>query len=157
MKYLTIFITIIMLLGCQSEEEIAKEAQAQEYKQQQLIAQKQEEQRILEEKREEERLEKERNASTVYQMGLSVNDGKIIFDTNRAKSFFGSMVSKVEENNSTIVKSMGIDVNEKENNLTIDFNKTRAFFKHWSSKIELFAKDISSFGEKIDNNNSSKN
>jgi hypothetical protein len=150
-----------MLLGCQSEEEIAKEAQAQEYKQQQLIAlkekQKQEAQRILEEKREQERLEKERNASTVYQMGLSMNDGKIIFDTNRAKSFFGSMVSKVEENNSTIVKSMGIDVNEKENNLTIDFNKTRAFFKHWSSKIELFAKDISSFGEKIDNNNSSKN
>jgi hypothetical protein len=167
MRYITIFITIIILLGCQSEEELQKEREAKAYKQEQIIKikemKREEELQRLKDKEEQERLEKEKNASTVYQMGLSMNDGKIIFDTNKAKSFFSSIVSQVEqvskdieENNSTFTKNMGIDINEKENNLTIDFNKTRAFFKHWSSKIELFAKDISSFGEKIDDNNLSK-
>ena len=167
MKYVTIFITILVLFGCQSQEEIAKEAKAQRYKQEQLRElkekQQKEAQRLLAQKQEQERLEKERNSSTIYQMGLSINGGKITFDTNMAKSFFGSFVERVErvskdieENNSIITKSIGIDVNEKENNVTIDFNKTRAFFEHWSSKIESFTKDISSLGEKIDDNNLSK-
>jgi len=167
MRYIIILITLILLLGCQSQEEIEQEAEAKRYKQEQLRElnekKRQEAQRVLAEKKEKERLEKERNSSTIYQMGLSVDNGKIIFDTNMAKNFFGSMVSKVEqvskdieENNSTITKNMGINVNEKENNVTIDFNKTRAFFKHWSNKLEIFAKDISSFGEKLDDNNLSK-
>lgn len=164
-KYLLSLIIIISLSGCQSEEDIKRAKEAEQYKQEQILKLK-EELRLKEEKRiaeakERERLEKEKNSSTLYQMGLSTDNGKVIFDTNMAKNFFTTLGDKLEraskeiiEENSSSTKKMGVEI--EEHNISIDFNKTKVFLEHWSNKISSFAKEISSFGDKIEDNNLSK-
>jgi len=158
MRYITIFLIAILLIGCQTQEEMRQEREAEVYKQEQIRqikeAKIQEERRKIEEQREHERLERERNASVLNQMGISMDNGKFIFDTNMAKEFFSSLANNLKDKNATIAKDSGIDV--QEHNLTIDLNKTKAFLEHWSSKMESFAREISSFGEKIDDNNLSR-
>ena len=164
-KYLILFIIILSLSGCQSEEEIKKAQEAERYKQEQIIKLKKElrleEEKKIAEAEKRERLEKERNSSTLYQMGLSTDNGKVIFDTNMAKNFFTTIGDRLEraskgiiENNSSSTKKMGVEI--KEHNISIDFNKTKVFLEQWSSKLSSFTKEISSFGEKIEDNNLSK-
>ena len=164
-KYLISLIILISLFGCQSEEEIKKAQEAERYKQEQILKLK-EELRVEKEKRvaeakERERLEKERNSSTLYQMGLSKDNGKIIFDTNKAKNFFTTLGDNLKkasqeiiEENSSSTNKMGVEI--KEHNISIDFNKTKVFLEQWSNKIISFTKEISSFGDKIEDNNLSK-
>jgi len=164
-QYIMSLIILISMLGCQSEEEIKKAQEAEKYKQEQIIKLKRElklekEKRIAEAK-ERERLEKDRNSSTLYQMGLSRDNGKIIFDTDKAKNFLTTLGDNLKkasqeiiEENSSSTNKMGVDI--EEHNISIDFNKTKVFLKQWSSKISSFTKEISSFGDKIKDNNLSK-
>ena len=164
-KYFILFLIILSLSGCQSKEDIKKAEEAERYKQEQImnlekILVLEEEERIAEAKK-RERLEKERNSSTLYQMGISADNGKVIFDTNMAKNFFTTIGDRLEraskeiiEENSSSSKKMGLEI--EEHNISIDFNKTKVFLEQWSSKISSFTREISSFGDKIEDNNLSK-
>jgi hypothetical protein len=153
MKHILIATVVLAILsGCESKEDIERENAAKLYKEQQQQKIK-EAQAVAEQKAREEN-----NASTLSKVGISMDDGKLIIDTNKAKDFFTQLADgfqetskkidkELKEGNLTATKAMGIEVsNEK---LTIDINETKSFFESWGEKMESFSKEIDKLTEVI--------
>jgi len=156
-------VVLVMMSGCESKEEMEREKAAKLYKEEQqkkikeaLVAKEKalEAQALAEQKAREEA-----NASTLSKVGISMDDGKLIIDTNKAKDFFTELADgfqetskkidkELKEGNLTATKPMGIEVsNEK---LTIDLNETKSFFESWGEKMESFSKEFDKLTEIID-------
>jgi hypothetical protein len=84
-------------------------------------------------------------------MGVSMQDGKLIIDTHKAKDFFWSFQKKLDntskeldrelrEGNLTVTVPMGVEIRKEK--VSIDLNKTRSFFGGWGEKMEAFAKEF---------------
>lgn len=175
MKYiLSLLIVVHLMTGCESKEEIERAKQAEIFKQEQLkkveeLRVKQEQERL---KREEElkqakllaqkeaqeraRLaaEEAKNPSVMKDMGFTVDDGKLIIDTNKAKEFFGilhknleSVDKQIKEGNLSIIKPSGIEVDKHK--VTVDLNKTESFLQSWGNKMEKFSKEIDAFANSL--------
>jgi len=105
---------------------------------------------------------KEANQSTLMKAGITMDDGKLIIDTNKTKEFFSKLANRftiiyqkidqeLKEENLTSTKDMGFEMSS--DTLSVDFNKTDSFFKGWSQKIEKFSKEINLFRDTINDNN----
>ena len=102
----------------------------------------------------------------LQKMGVSMENGKLIFDTNKAKEFFWVLQKRldntsreidreIKEGNLTITVPMGIEV--KKEKVSIDLNKTRHFFESWGSKMENFAREFDKMTQSlVEDNQTSK-
>ncbi len=150
---LTIFL-LFSLSGCQDKKEdqaqhdakIAKEARTQLLKEQAEAKQKQEE------------LEKNNKYSKI---GITKEDGKIIIDTNKTKSYFKDIAHQMKTKMDKISKDLkkGIVKNEEagiemdETHINIDLNKTKTFLDIWGKKMQGFVKEFDELAKEFDNQN----
>ncbi len=150
---LTIFL-LFSLSGCQDKKEdqaqhdakIAQEARAQLLKEQAEAKQKQEE------------LEKNNKYSKI---GITKEDGKIIIDTNKTKSYFKDIAHQMKTKMDKISKDLkkGIVKNEEagiemdETHINIDLNKTKTFLDIWGKKMQGFVKEFDELAKEFDNQN----
>ncbi len=168
-KIVVVFAILVIIFGCESKEELAQAKQAQLYKEAQQTQLK-EIQLAKERKDQEEALAKqqaikEANESTLTKLGVTMDEGKLVIDTNKAKDFFAKLSDsftttsqkidkELKEGNLTATKDMGVEISNS--SVTLDFNKTKDFFERWGQKIEQLSKEIELFEEAIDDKNLSK-
>ena len=141
-----ILFSLILLLsfsGCQDKKEdqaqhdakIAQEARTQLLKEQ------------AEAKKKQEELEKNNKYSKI---GITKEDGKIIIDTNKTKSYFKDLAHQMKTKMDKMSKDLekGIVKNEEagiemdETHINIDLNKTKNFLDTWGKKMQGFVKEF---------------
>ena len=136
-------ILLFLFSGCQDKKEdqaqrdakIAQEARAQLLKEQAEAKEKQEE------------LEKN---SKYSQIGITSENGKIIIDTNKTKSYFKDLAHQMKTKMDKMSKDLekGIVKNEEagiemdETHINIDLNKTKHFLDTWAKKMQGFVKEF---------------
>jgi hypothetical protein len=151
-----LFSLILLLLfsGCQDKKEeqaqhdakIAQEARTELLKEQ------------AEAKKEQEELEKNNKFSKI---GITSEDGKIIIDTNKTKSYFKDLAHQMKTKMDKMSKDLekGIVKNEEagieanETHINIDLNKTKSFLDTWGKKMQGFVKEFDDIAKEFDNQN----
>lgn len=141
MRYILLSIFIVLSFnGCEDKEAQAKhDAQVAQEARAQLLAE-------LEAKK----LQKEKETHKLNKMGINMNDGRIIIDTNKTKAFFNDLGKKMDMRMKKISSDMekgiveykegGVDINEQ--HIHIDLNKTRDLLLDWGKQLEVFAKEF---------------
>lgn len=149
-----ILFSLILLLsfsGCQDKKEeqarhdakIAQEARAQ----------------LLKEQKAQEEAKKEFEKSDQFsKIGITSEEGKIIIDTNRTKSYFKDlayeMKSKIDKMGKDLETGMiqseeaGIEANET--HINIDLNQTKNFLDTWGKKMQEFIKEFDDIAKAFD-------
>jgi hypothetical protein len=104
----------------------------------------------------------ENNASKLHKMGITMQDGTIIIDTNKTKDFFREMNQKMGaqmkklsddmEKGVVETKEAGIEINEQY--IHIDLNKTQDLLTEWGKKIELFVQEFDEMAKTLEMNSS---
>ncbi len=175
MRYIFLLLMMLSITACESKEEREKAQEAEAFKQVQLAKV---EESINAQKRAETIVSKssqlpketlsaldtnstqEKNRSIINNLGFSMDDGKLIIDTKKAKAFFSELGKnlkdtdkKLEEGNLTITKPMGIEVNKTI--INIDINKTESYLNILGKKMEHFSQEFNTFTKTLysDNNN----
>ncbi len=158
--WISVALIIGLMAGCESKEEKEQAKQAELFKQEQIqkVAQKAELERKeakAEKKAADERARlaaiQAENPSAMNKIGISMQDGKLIIDTNKAKEFFTIFEKKIEdtskrinreirEGNLTFSIPAGVEVTNKK--VSIDINKTKSFFNSWGERMADFAKEF---------------
>ena len=151
-----LFSLIVLLLfsGCQDKKEeqaqhdakIAQEARTELLKEQ------------AEAKKKQEELEKNNKFSKI---GITSEDGKIIIDTNKTKSYFQNLTHEMKTKMDKMSKDLekGIVKNEEagieanETHINIDLNKTKSFLDTWGKKMQGFVKEFDDIAKEFDNQN----
>jgi hypothetical protein len=152
-----ILFSLILLLsfsGCQDKKEeqaqhdakIAQEARAQLLKEQQAAE---------EAKKKQEEFEKNNKFSKI---GITTEDGKIIIDTNKTKSYFQDLAHQMKTKMDKMSKDLekGIVKNEEagiemnETHINIDLNKTKSFLDTWGKKMQEFVKEFDDIAKEFD-------
>ena len=90
-------------------------------------------------------------------MGISTEDGKLIIDTNKTKSFFQQMAANLKVKADKFAKDMNegkIDDKEAgivitETQVNIDLNKTKSYLDKWGKIFESYAKEFQKMTEEI--------
>lgn len=153
---------ISLMTGCESKEEKEQAKQAELFKQEQVqlaakkAAEEAENKKKVAKKKavEEARLAKaaeEENLSTMNKMGVSMEEGRLIIDTNKAKEFFVGLQKRLDdtsreidkelqEGNLTITIPAGVEVTNQK--VSIDINKTKNFLDSWGERMADFAKEF---------------
>ena len=156
-KFKSAFIVLILILslsGCQDKKEeqvqhdakIAQEARAELLKEQ------------AEAKKKQEELEKNNKYSKI---GITSEDGKIIIDTNKTKSYFKDLAHQMktkmdkmsEDLEKGIVKNEEAGIEMDETHINIDLNKTKTFLDTWGKKMQGFVKEFDEIAKEFDNQN----
>ena len=144
MKHILFSLILLLLFsGCQDKKEeqaqhdakIAQEARAELLKEQ------------AEAKKKQEELEKNNKFSKI---GITSEDGKIIIDTNKTKSYFKDLAHQMKTKMDKMSKDLekGIVKNEEagiemdETHINIDLNKTKHFLDTWAKKMQGFVKEF---------------
>ena len=159
-----LIIVLILLLtfnGCQDKETDAKRQAEHDAKiaaqaKAELLAE-------LQEKEAKQKAQLEAQKDTkLHQMGINMNAGTIIIDTNKTKDFFNSLNKKMETQMKKISDDLqkgildaaeeGIQINDDQ--INIDLNKTRNFLEIWGKKIQTFAKEFDNVAKSLDINTS---
>jgi len=151
-QLLIIFLLLFSLSGCQD----AKEKQAQHDAQ---VAQQAKRELLAELKAKEEAAKKkEQESNKLSKLGITTEDGKIIIDTNKTKSFFKDIASnmkhKMEKLSNDLEKGMiknqnaGIEIDET--HINIDLNKTKSFLENFGKKMQGFVKEFDTIAQEID-------
>lgn len=175
MRYIFLLLMMLSITACESKEEIEKAQEAEAFKQAQLA---EVEESINAQKRAETIVSKtpqlhkesltisdinstqEENRSIINNLGFSMDDGRLIIDTKKAKAFFTQLADnlkstdkKLQEGNLTITKPMGIEVNKT--TINIDINKTESYLNILGKKMGQFSQEFESFTKTLqsDNNN----
>lgn len=152
-----ILFSLILLLsfsGCQDKKEeqaqhdakVAQEARAELLKEQ------------ADAKKKQEELEKNNKFSKI---GITSEDGKIIIDTNKTKSYFKDLAHEMKTKMDKMSKDLekGIVKNEEagiemdETHINIDLNKTKSFLDTWGKKMQGFIKEFDEIAKEFDNQN----
>ena len=155
MKYALWSILILFSLsGCQDKKEdqaqhdakVAQEARVELLKEQ------------AEAKKKREELEKNHTFSKI---GITSEDGKIIIDTNKTKSYFKDIANEMKIKMDKLSKDLekgvmkndeaGIEVNET--HIYIDLNKTKSFLDTWGKKMQEFVKEFEEIAQEFDTQN----
>jgi len=155
-----ILFSLILLLsfsGCQDKKEEQAQHDAkvvQEARAQLLKEQKAEE----EAKKKQEELEKNNKFSKI---GITSEDGKIIIDTNKTKSYFKDLAHEMKTKMDKMSKDLekGIVKNEEagieanETHINIDLNKTKSFLDTWGKKMQGFVNEFDDIAKEFDTQN----
>lgn len=175
---------IVLIAGCESREEKKHAQQIEQFKQEQLAqvsgktvkeADKNEtapaerarpkvekSQSVPVKETEQNTTGKTEEPSVLNKMGMSMEDGKLIIDTNRAKEFFWQLQQRLDntsreidreirEGNLSITVPAGVEIQKER--VTIDLNKTRRFFESWGGKMEDFAREFDKMTKSLYENN----
>lgn len=104
----------------------------------------------------------ENNTSKLHKMGITMEDGTIIIDTNKTKDFFREMNQKMGvqmkklsddmEKGVVETKEAGIEINEQY--IHIDLNKTQDLLTEWGKRIELFVHEFDEMAKTLEINSS---
>lgn len=148
-----LFSLILLLLfsGCQDK----KEEQAQHDAK---VAQEARAELLKEQAKEQEALEKNNKYSKI---GITSEDGKIIIDTNKTKSYFKDLAHQMKTKMDKMSKDLekGIVKNEEagieanETHINIDLNKTKSFLDTWGKKMQGFVKEFDEIAKEFDAQN----
>ncbi len=171
-KIIITSIVLFGILGCENKEEIERAKRAEAFKQELITkAQKAKEVKLQEKRDAKIKAEKERLAklqklkeekakanepSLMNNLGVSMNDGKLIIDMNKTKNFFGTIAKKLstadtelKDGNLTITKEAGVEINKK--SMSIDFNKTETFLTSIGKKMKTFSKEFDNLSKSFYN------
>ena len=156
-KKTVILISLLLALsGCNNAQENQAEHDAK------ISAQAKAEVRAEIKREEEEKsrlheIELQKNNKLAH-MGISTEDGKLIIDTNKTKSFFQQMAANLKVKADKFAKDMqegtiddkeaGIEVTKS--HINIDLNKTKGYLDKWGKVFESYAKDFQKMTEEID-------
>jgi Tfp pilus assembly protein PilV len=157
-QLLIILVLLFSFSGCQD----AKEEQAQHDAQ---VAQQAKAELLAELKAKEESLKKEelelKKSNKLSKIGITTENGKIIIDTNKTKSFFKNIATKMKnkmeklskdiENGMIKDQNAGIEVDDT--HINIDLNKTKSFLENFGKKMQEFVKEFDTIAEEIDKTN----
>ncbi len=159
-------LVIGLMSGCESKEEIEKAKQAELFKQEQIDkvrledeAKALKEQKMAQEAAQKAQLaaEEAQKPSMLNNMGVSMDDGKLIIDTNKAKEFLGHVKKnldgvdkKIKDGNVAMMQTVGIEVTD--DTVSIDLNESKTFFDKWGKKMEGLAKEFDAFAKSLNNN-----
>jgi len=162
MKHLLLTLILLLTLsGCQDKETDAKKQAAHDAK---IAAQARAEVRAeYEAKQAAQKAQAEAQKHTkLNQMGVDMNNGTIIIDTNKTKSFFDALNQKMETQMKKIsddlqkgiidAKEEGVEINNER--ITIDLNKTKNLLEIWGKKIQSFAKEFDEVTQTLEINTS---
>jgi hypothetical protein len=166
-RILLALLVIGLMAGCESKEEKEKARQAEIFKQEQVKKLKEETlARQKAEKEAKEAAEKvAKESPTLSKMGVTMSEGKLVIDTNKAKEFFGNLHKKLDntskeidkelkEGNLTVTRSIGIEVTQEK--MTVDLNKTKSFLDSWGEQMEAFAKEFDKLTKALHDENSTQ-
>lgn len=179
MRHLLVTLTLLLSLsGCQEKDQLDQEAQAKhdakiaaqagaelltELEAAKKAQGKTVESKILLQEKETE-TKPEDNKTKLDQMGVTMDDGTIIIDTNKTKDFFNELSKKMDVQMKKIghdlekgiieTKEAGIEI--KDNHINIDLNKTQDLLEDWGKKIQVFAKEFDDIAKSLDKNNTRK-
>ena len=150
---LLITLTILLALsGCQDakENQASHDAKIAEQAKAELRAE-------LKKEQEEKVLETQKNNKYAH-IGITTEDGKVIIDTDKTKSYFQQMANQLKAHADKFAKDFekgviddkeaGIEVNAT--HINIDLNKTKSFLDTWSKTIEGYAKEFKQMTETLD-------
>lgn len=147
MQYLLFtLILLFSLTGCQDKEQQAEhDAKVAQQAKAELLA----ELRAEEEARIKANKEAQKNTK-LSNAGITIDDGKIIIDTNKTKDFFENMAQNIDTKFKQITidiekgtlddDEMGISIDKE--HINIDLNKTKGFFDTLGTKIQDFLKEF---------------
>lgn len=154
MKHI-LFPLILLLLfsGCQDKKEEQAQYDAK-------IAQKARAELLKEQAEAKKRKELEKN-NKYSKIGITSEDGKIIIDTNKTKSYFKDLAHQMKTKMDKMSKDLekGIVKNEEagieanETHINIDLNKTKSFLDTWGKKMQGFVKEFDDIAKEFDNQN----
>ncbi len=89
-------------------------------------------------------------------MGVTMEEGKLVIDTNKAKEFFWTLQKnldgidkELQKGNLTAMKPAGIEVTQDK--VSIDLNKTQSFFDGWGKQMEVFAREFDKMTKMLHN------
>lgn len=150
-----LLISLILLLsvtGCENQEQQAEhDARIAQQARAELLAELQAKKDLTED-----------NASKLHKMGITMEDGTIIIDTNKTKDFFREMNQKMGvqmkklsddmEKGVVETKEAGIEINEQY--IHIDLNKTQDLLTEWGKRIELFVHEFDEMAKTLEINSS---
>jgi hypothetical protein len=150
-----LLISLILLLsvtGCEDQEQqAAHDARIAQQARAELLAELQAKKQLTED-----------NASKLHKMGITMEDGTIIIDTNKTKDFFRDMNQKMGvqmkklsddmEKGVVETKEAGIEINEQY--IHIDLNKTQDLLTEWGKRIELFVHEFDEMAKTLEINSS---
>ena len=102
-------------------------------------------------KKVDEEVATEENLSAMNRMGVSMEEGKLIIDTNKAREFFVRLQKRVDdtsneidkelrEGNLTVTIPTGVEMTGQK--VSIDLNKTKSFLNSWGDRMADFAKEF---------------
>lgn len=151
MRYILISILLVLSFnGCDDKEAQAKhDAQVAQKAREDLLAE-------LEAKKKQDAKE----APKFNKMGINVNDGTIMIDTNKTKDFFHDLGKQIDmrmkkmssdmEKGMIEYKEAGVDINEQ--HIHIDLNKTRDMLLDWGKQLEVFIKEFDKMTKPLETN-----
>jgi len=100
------------------------------------------------------------NASKFHKMGITMENGTIIIDTNKTKKFFRGMNEKMDSQMKKLsddiekgvieTKEAGIEINDQY--IHIDLNKTQDLMTVWGKQIELFVQEFDEMAKSLEAN-----
>ncbi len=153
-------ILLLTLTGCQdkAKEQAAHDAQIAEKVRAEVRA----EYEAKEAARKAE-LEKQKQVATkLNRMGIDMENGKIIIDTNQTKTFFNNlgkqMQQKIKKMSEDLQKGVihdqeaGIEIDNE--HINIDLNKTKTLLEIWTKKMQGFVKEFDNVAKNLERNTS---
>ena len=169
MKYL--LITLMLLLtftGCQDKEH---DAQRQKEHDAKIVAQtrakvlaefeaKKANDAVLFEKARVEASENklsEKPLTKLNQIGIDMEHGTIVIDTNKTKKFFNNLSQQMQVQMKKISHDIETSIDINSETIHIDLNQTQNLLKTWDKKIKNFVKEFDSITQNTDSNISKEN
>ena len=91
-----------------------------------------------------------RETDLMKKMGLQIEKGRIILDTEKSKNFFEALGRQlregldegVEKAKQHAPKEEDLGIHIRKNRIEIDVNKTKSFMKSWVETMEILGKEI---------------
>ena len=158
---LSIMVVLVVIAGCErkSEDMAAHDAKVAQEAREALLKELAAQERLRQKQE-----KKEKHMQKLARVGIEIDpNGKIIIDTNKTKHFLHEIGSffhherhqKKDGGMNRSSAQMPIDTEEmgiivKEDNITIDLNKTEHFLERWSRSMEEFAKEFDTIADEID-------
>jgi hypothetical protein len=100
--------------------------------------------------------------SKLNNMGINMQNGTIIIDTNKTKTFFKHLGNKMElqikkmsedfQKGAIHTQEAGINIDKE--HIDIDLNKTKTLLEIWSKKLQIFVNEFDNVAKNLEMNTS---
>ncbi len=155
MRHLLLPLLLLFTLsGCQDKEQQQKEQAKHDTK----IAQQARAELLIE--LEKEKKEQEEKNNRFSHMGVKMDQGTIIIDTDKTKDFIKDLGQRMnvqmrqvsDDLQKGIIDAQEAGVKVNNGNINIDLNKTQTLLNAWSKKIDGYVKEFDEIAKEIEDN-----